>query len=94
MLHQSKGKDLLAVAKSAAPSLSGGGGGGAPGSQQRLPLTACDVDFLQAGAVIEGARTYVLGTIFVAAQAVQLVFLKVRLPGSVGQEETGAAAGC
>jgi hypothetical protein len=78
VLHQSKGKDLLSAAKSAAPTLSSGSGGGSSaGAAQRLPLTVLDEDFMQAGAVIEGARTYVLGTIFVAAQAVQLVFLKV-----------------
>lgn len=78
VLHQSKGKDLLSAAKSAAPTLSSGSGGGSSaGATQRLPLTVLDEDFMQAGAVIEGARTYVLGTIFVAAQAVQLVFLKV-----------------
>lgn len=86
MLNQSKGKDLLAAAKAGGAGTGGalgGGGGAAPGSAaagaaaQRLPLTTFDEDFLQAGAVIEGARTYVLGTIFVAAQAAQLVFLKV-----------------
>ncbi|KAL4425059.1 hypothetical protein ABPG77_001837 [Micractinium sp. CCAP 211/92] len=88
VLNQSKGKDLLAAAKTAGTrggSALGGGGSVAPGSvasgatPQRLPLTTFDEDFLQAGAVIEGARTYVLGTIFVAAQAMQLVFLKSSL---------------
>ncbi|KAL4422328.1 hypothetical protein ABPG75_008525 [Micractinium tetrahymenae] len=89
VLNQSKGKDLLAAAKAAgvgAGSTLGGSSSVGPGGStaagpaaQRLPLTTFDEDFLQAGAVIEGARTYVLGTIFVAAQAVQLVFLKSSL---------------
>ena len=75
VLTQTKGKDLLAGARlaGAAPGTSGGGGS----SRGGLPRTTFDEDFLQAGAVIEGARTYVLGTLFVAAQAVQLVFFKV-----------------
>lgn len=86
VLNQSKGKDLLSAAKAAGVGASAGGGGSVVGAAagagggaaaQRLPLTTFDEDFLQAGAVIEGARTYVLGTVFVAAQAVQLVFLKV-----------------
>lgn len=87
MLNSSKTKDLLGAAKSAAgggaaglaptaPLLPGGGAASAPAAP-RLPLTTFDEDFLQAGAVIEGARTYVLGILFVAAQAAQLVFLKV-----------------
>lgn len=93
MLNQSKTKDLLGGGKP----LAGGGGGGAPapapaggGAQQRLPLTTFDEDFLQAGAVIEGARTYVLGTVFVAAQAVQLAFLKVGAAGGAGGGEAAA----
>lgn len=90
MLNQSKGKDLLAAAKAAGASdgssLDRGSsaavrGGAGSAAAQRLPLTTFDEDFLQAGAVIEGARTYVLGTVFVAAQAVQLVFLKVGAGG-------------
>lgn len=79
VLNQSKGKDLLAAAKSASASapLSVAGTGSSNAATGRLPLTTFDEDFLQAGAVIEGARTYVLGTVFVAAHAVQLVFLKV-----------------
>lgn len=93
VLKQSKGKDLLAAAKAA-----GGGGGhvgaGASSGTQRLPVTTFDEDFLQAGAVIEGARTYVLGTVFVAAQAVQLVFLKVGAGGGwCPQEEAGGKQG-
>lgn len=88
VLNQSKGKDLLAAAKAAGASdgssLDRGSsaavrGGAGSAAAQRLPLTTFDEDFLQAGAVIEGARTYVLGTVFVAAQAVQLVFLKSSL---------------
>lgn len=90
MLNSSKTKDLLGAAKSAAaggaaglaptaPLLPGGGGAAAAPAAPRLPLTTFDEDFLQAGAVIEGARTYVLGILFVAAQAAQLVFLKVSL---------------
>lgn len=91
VLNSSKTKDLLGAAKSAAaggaaglaptaPLLPGGGGAAAAApAAPRLPLTTFDEDFLQAGAVIEGARTYVLGILFVAAQAAQLVFLKVSL---------------
>lgn len=98
MLNQSKGKDLLAAAKSASAAGGGtgplasagmGGGSGAAGGGPRLPLTTFDEDFLQAGAVIEGARTYVMGTVFVAAQAVQLVFLKVG-----GKEWAQQGVGC
>ncbi len=89
MLNSSKTKDLLGAAKSAAaggaaglaptaPLLPGGGSAAASTAAPRLPLTTFDEDFLQAGAVIEGARTYVLGILFLAAQAAQLVFLKVR----------------
>ena len=86
VLNSSKTKDLLGAAKSAAAGAAPGlapaapllpGGGAAAGAAPRLPLTTFDEDFLQAGAVIEGARTYVLGILFVAAQAAQLVFLKV-----------------
>ncbi|PRW45565.1 hypothetical protein C2E21_6038 [Chlorella sorokiniana] len=96
VLNSSKTRDLLGAAKSAAgsgaaglaptaPLLPGGGSAAAPAAP-RLPLTTFDEDFLQAGAVIEGARTYVLGILFVAAQAAQLVFLKssldaLRTPG-------------
>jgi hypothetical protein len=95
VLHQSKGRDLLAAAKSSAPGASGGGGAAAApaAAQQRLPLTTFDEDFLQAGAVIEGARTYVLGTVFVAAQAVQLVFMKVGAePAWPGEHARAGAA--
>jgi hypothetical protein len=43
-----------------------------------LSVPGYDPDLEQIGGIVEGARTYLLGTLFVISQAASIVFIKVR----------------
>eukprot|EP00887_Chlorella_sp_A99_P008285 scaffold12.g8285.t1 len=71
------GAPLLPAAAAAPPGGLAAPAGAAAPALPKAP--AFDTDFLQVEAVVEGSRTYVLGTLLVIGQAAGLVFVKASL---------------